>query len=394
MYLSTSGPDCPGTETSVYIHQYPTALGLVDQCISTSVPDCPGKRPAQCPTSGHQTNLQPPLSNCALMSGHGSVRGPVVRRAVRWFRLAAVQGVPEALFNLGVCQGTGEGAPRDLDHALRLYTRAAAKAGVGAAAGVGQRRGSRPPRVHGAMSVNSSRVRSAPRAAAPKATAPRYRKAHLATSRHRRSGKRLPAKDCRHDGLLQQSRLLQQKGSKEPRAVRERSSLQCFPRWSLQIAKGSSIPRQEPLRERAREKVRVQSRIHSSLEAPRPRPPRRAPLSARAAAESLRARAAAPGWVEEGTTGNCELEQGVAWSSPRGPHSLAPICTLTQLCPKRAAASGPTSRCAGRSKASRRTLSTAPEPFEVNRTRALRGPARPSPRPARGGPRQHPCRPT
>jgi hypothetical protein len=71
MYLSTSGPDCPGTETSVYIHQYPTALGLVDQCISTSVPDCPGKRPAQCPTSGHQTNLQPPLSNCALMSGHG-----------------------------------------------------------------------------------------------------------------------------------------------------------------------------------------------------------------------------------------------------------------------------------------------------------------------------------
>jgi len=53
--------------------------------------------------------------------------------AVRWFRLAAAQGDPEALCNLATCHANGRGMPEDLHEAL-LYKRAAAKGHAGAAA--------------------------------------------------------------------------------------------------------------------------------------------------------------------------------------------------------------------------------------------------------------------
>jgi len=45
--------------------------------------------------------------------------------AVRWWRLAAAQGQPDALYGLGVCYEDGHGVPRDDRKALSLYKRAA-----------------------------------------------------------------------------------------------------------------------------------------------------------------------------------------------------------------------------------------------------------------------------
>jgi len=55
---------------------------------------------------------------------------------VKWYRLAAAQSLPDALFNLGTCYGLGHGVPQDLNEALRLFKRAAAKGHAGAAAQV------------------------------------------------------------------------------------------------------------------------------------------------------------------------------------------------------------------------------------------------------------------
>jgi hypothetical protein len=52
--------------------------------------------------------------------------------AVRWWRLAAAQGVAEALYKLGGCYEDSLG-PEDLDEALRFYKRAAAKGHAAAA---------------------------------------------------------------------------------------------------------------------------------------------------------------------------------------------------------------------------------------------------------------------
>jgi hypothetical protein len=54
--------------------------------------------------------------------------------AVRWFRLAAAQGHPGALFNLGVCHVNGHALPQDDHEALRFFKRAAAKGHTRAAA--------------------------------------------------------------------------------------------------------------------------------------------------------------------------------------------------------------------------------------------------------------------
>jgi len=52
---------------------------------------------------------------------------------VRWWRLAAAQGVAKAVLNLGQCYVNGQGAPRDLDEALRLLKRAEAMGNAEAA---------------------------------------------------------------------------------------------------------------------------------------------------------------------------------------------------------------------------------------------------------------------
>jgi hypothetical protein len=57
--------------------------------------------------------------------------------AVKWFRLAAAQDLPNALYSLAVCHAfpnaNGRSAPEDPDEALRLFKRAAAKGHAGAA---------------------------------------------------------------------------------------------------------------------------------------------------------------------------------------------------------------------------------------------------------------------
>jgi hypothetical protein len=57
--------------------------------------------------------------------------------AVQWWRLAAAQDQPEALYYLGACYDNGDGVLEDVDEALRLYKIAAAKGHAGAAAAVG-----------------------------------------------------------------------------------------------------------------------------------------------------------------------------------------------------------------------------------------------------------------
>jgi hypothetical protein len=56
--------------------------------------------------------------------------------AVKWLRLAAAQGEPNALYNLSLCYAHGHGAPQDLDEALKLCKRAVAKGHARAAATV------------------------------------------------------------------------------------------------------------------------------------------------------------------------------------------------------------------------------------------------------------------
>jgi len=54
--------------------------------------------------------------------------------AIEWWLLVAEQGNASALYYLGACYAIGEGLPVDLDEALRLYKRAAAKGHAEAAA--------------------------------------------------------------------------------------------------------------------------------------------------------------------------------------------------------------------------------------------------------------------
>ncbi|CAN0201994.1 unnamed protein product, partial [Hapterophycus canaliculatus] len=44
--------------------------------------------------------------------------------AVKWFRLAARQGFPQACQNLGICYQAGVGVEKDLPKALELFRQA------------------------------------------------------------------------------------------------------------------------------------------------------------------------------------------------------------------------------------------------------------------------------
>jgi hypothetical protein len=52
--------------------------------------------------------------------------------AVRWYRLAAAQDLPEALYYLAKCYSNGRGVPQDHCEGLRLYKRACLKGHLGA----------------------------------------------------------------------------------------------------------------------------------------------------------------------------------------------------------------------------------------------------------------------
>ena len=52
------------------------------------------------------------------------------RSALHWFRLAAAQGHPDALYNLGFLHDVGDGVSQDPVEAQRLYTLAAAQGHV------------------------------------------------------------------------------------------------------------------------------------------------------------------------------------------------------------------------------------------------------------------------
>jgi hypothetical protein len=71
-----------------------------------------------------------------LVSGKGVAQS--YDEAVKWWRLAAAQDDPGALYSLGVCHANGHGVPLDEDEALRLYKRAAAQGHAEAAAKVGE----------------------------------------------------------------------------------------------------------------------------------------------------------------------------------------------------------------------------------------------------------------
>jgi hypothetical protein len=58
--------------------------------------------------------------------------------ALKWWRLAAAQGILGALCNLGTCYENGCGAPQDDREALRCFKRAAAAGQPGAAAAIGK----------------------------------------------------------------------------------------------------------------------------------------------------------------------------------------------------------------------------------------------------------------
>ena len=47
------------------------------------------------------------------------------KEAVKWFRLAVEQGVPEAEWRLGLCFERGQGVPADVEQAVLHYRRAA-----------------------------------------------------------------------------------------------------------------------------------------------------------------------------------------------------------------------------------------------------------------------------
>ena len=66
-------------------------------------------------------------------------------RALHWFRLAAAQEEPSALFNLAWLHDAGEGVARDTAQAERLYARAAAAGHAGAIEEMALRSGHRAP---------------------------------------------------------------------------------------------------------------------------------------------------------------------------------------------------------------------------------------------------------
>ena len=67
------------------------------------------------------------------------------KRALHWFRLAAAQEQPSALFNLAWLYDAGEGVARDPAQAERLYARAAAAGHAGAIEETALRARHQPP---------------------------------------------------------------------------------------------------------------------------------------------------------------------------------------------------------------------------------------------------------
>ena len=67
------------------------------------------------------------------------------KRALHWFRLAAAQEQPSALFNLAWLYDASEGVARDPAQAKRLYARAAAAGHAGAIEEMELRARHRPP---------------------------------------------------------------------------------------------------------------------------------------------------------------------------------------------------------------------------------------------------------
>ena len=67
------------------------------------------------------------------------------KRALHWFRLAAAQEQPSALFNLAWLYDAGEGVARDPAQAERLYARAAAAGDAAAIEEMALRARHQPP---------------------------------------------------------------------------------------------------------------------------------------------------------------------------------------------------------------------------------------------------------
>jgi uncharacterized protein len=65
--------------------------------------------------------------NLGVMYTKGEGVPPDPTEALKWYRLAAAQGVARAQFNLGVMYTKGEGAPQDFTEALKWYRLAAAQ---------------------------------------------------------------------------------------------------------------------------------------------------------------------------------------------------------------------------------------------------------------------------
>ena len=70
--------------------------------------------------------------DCIYEQGHGVARD--YAEALRWYKLAAAQGLSEALFNVGWYYEQGHGVAADKAEAIRWYKRAAAAGRPDAAA--------------------------------------------------------------------------------------------------------------------------------------------------------------------------------------------------------------------------------------------------------------------
>ena len=65
------------------------------------------------------------VADCYLNGTNGVKKN--YKEAVKWYRLAAEQGVAEAQFNLGVCYYFGEGVAKNKATAIRWWKKAAAQ---------------------------------------------------------------------------------------------------------------------------------------------------------------------------------------------------------------------------------------------------------------------------
>ena len=71
-----------------------------------------------------------------LLSGQGVAQD--YAEAVKWWSLAADQGIPEAQFSLAMCYAKGHGVPRSDENAIMLLKEAAARGYQPAANVLGQ----------------------------------------------------------------------------------------------------------------------------------------------------------------------------------------------------------------------------------------------------------------